>query len=257
LRILGVIISVAGLPGSLCGQQFFWGMDAGLNSRYVWRGRTLRNAVVTTASGYVGITTSRWSLSSGVSDPTDPSGIGFGRRIGEIDPWIEASYRCSLLDVTLGVTRHHFRLRNARGFDGVANSTELYTRFDGQRGIVGARIVTWTDLPDFDRVFAEISGWIDLPVLPAMLSSLRAGLTGRLNRDPALPAAPALLSKEGLSSAELFLTPQFSIRLFTPRIYVSPTLRVQRNVDSLTAVVAPSETPKWKAWLDVVLSIHR
>ncbi len=248
--------------------QFTYGIDTGLNSSYVWRGVTRRNAFVSQSDGYVALRISSLYLTAGAwinmeltrANPFDPTALGYGSRIGEQNGWLEAGFQSQKIELAGGVVGYRFENRTTSAALGniVSDNAELYGR------------VAWHPKPFslgttvYREVANEVAGdksWYiesrvlwEAPLLPVGPTLLRIGGIMGWQDNSSDHVAPS-----GVTHWEVFTETQLSVGLLGLLLYALPSLHVQLNVDDTTRRVRRVANPGQdvKVWVGLSVSYLR
>ena len=227
--------------------------DAGLYSRYVWRGLTRRNGWVLQPDLLVGVMTPGGSLSVGAwaslelaeAEPGSDD-LGLGRRVGESDVWAQYERRLEWLGGSLTAAAGYVRYfvdRAAAAAAGSAafNTGELY--LDGRWRVHGLEpgATIWYDPEEVRGAYAELSGAYRVSVFPLAVPSLYLkmlyGFSWGQASDRDDPAEPAYFADDGLTHIDFSAEAQ----IYAPvplgplrHLYLTPSLHFQVNADDAT-----------------------
>ena len=252
---LALLVLVAAMPAAA---QVTIGVDAALNSQYVWRGLSYTNKPVIQPDLWLsaaGFTAGVWAnvepgAYTGAKDISENGSDGAG--IAEIDGWIEYARASGNVNWKLGWTIYTFDTNNS-GFTAFYDTHEFY----GQASIGGLPFTpTLYAAYDVDKVkglFLQPSISRAVKVSPATSITLTALAGISAGQEVNVNDASANFAKSGLAHLDFGASTSFA----AGAVSIAPQFHVQWCHDDFTKIASPTSQHSVKVWGGVTLSWSR
>lgn len=165
----------------------FAGCDLAVSTKHVWRGITRRDAVVVQPDVFLAwggehgyFTAGGWvNIELDTADPSDPSGVGLGRRLSQWAPWVQVNVFSGPVDVAVGYTRYFFDVQAAASarsivfntgevFGSVQLEMALPRQLLGPGAAITPRFAVWYDHEDVKGWYIEPAIDIQVPLFPLL-----------------------------------------------------------------------------------------
>lgn len=235
------------------------GVDAAVNSQYVWRGLTFSNKPVLEPDVWLslsGFTAGAWAnidpaKCTGADDVCETGGARTG--IAEIDYWLEYGRSLGTASVKVGWVAYTFNKDNVGGIDNTFNTSEIYGSVSLGGMPVTPSLGIWYDIDNVKGAYLEGGLSYGLKASPALTITLagKAGFSAGQEVSASDPGAN--FAKSGLSHADFAASTSFS----AGPISIVPALHFQWCNDDFTKFTGGPTQHSTKAWGGVTLSWSR
>lgn len=252
------VLALLGTARPLAAQTTI-GLDAGLYSKYVWRGLTFTNKPVIQPDIWVSFPISSAALTVGAWFNIEPTkydgnndisegGGAAGPDVAEFDWWADITKTFGTATVTVGATGYRFP--NDFGYTSASNTVEIYGKLALGVPILSPKINAYYDVDKVKGLYVEGSISHSVPVSPAV--SITFGvLAGWSNGMQPSSDKSFNFADDGLTHVDVSASTGFSLGPLS----VAPQFHFVINADNGTRFNSPKDFNEGtKVWFGAAIS---